>query len=93
MIKLDGIIVEELAACLEAFLISASGNFGDDAQTQSGGGSGDSVAGKLDGFEFRCLQGAGDMAEQAVFDRIVLGAGGLVVSHSNVALQVGSEVR
>ena len=77
---------------MDAFLVAVSGNFGHDAQAQGGRGAGDKLTRDLDGLENDRLQGAGDVAEQAVLDWVLLGTAGRIVSHLNVALQVGSQV-
>ena len=86
--EVDREVVEELLANLLSFLISAAGDFREEAQS---GGSVNAVrqfASDVDRPQRGALPGPREVTEQAMFDRIVLGAAGRVVSDFDVASQV-----
>jgi hypothetical protein len=87
----DGYLVEELGSRSTAFDIVAASDFGDRVQAGCGCRAGDEVAGYLDSLQHHAPQGTADVAEQTVFDRVVLGATGRLMSHFDAAAQLGGQ--
>ena len=68
----DWHVFKEFGAGLAPFEISAVGEFRDDVQAAGGRRSGHQFAGNLDGTQHDAVERARDVAEQAVFDGVVL---------------------